>query len=105
MTVLVSHCFPCFPLIAAPSWASFFSISTITAVAGLWEVFEWLVAVTAYPELGAQYLGLQGDVWDPQKDIILAVVGAAVEHAVFASRQEKALKDLPRKSYEVFEKS
>ncbi len=89
------------PLFASPRWATSFSITTIAAVGGLWEVFEWLVAVTAYPELGTQYLGLQGDVWDPQKDIILAVIGAVAAQAVFASRHEKGIQELPRKRYDM----
>jgi putative membrane protein len=63
------------PLSASPAWAAFFTFTTITAAAGLWEVWEWLVAATAYSDLGATYLGTQGDPWDAQKDIILAPIG------------------------------
>ena len=30
------------------------------------------------PELGAAYLGTQGDEWDAQKDALLAFVGAVI---------------------------
>lgn len=64
------------PLKPSPRWAAFFTLSVITAVAGLWEVWEWIVAVTAHPDLGSAYLGMQGDPWDAQKDLILAPIGA-----------------------------
>jgi len=64
------------PLSASRPWAAFFTLMTICAIAGMWEVWEWLVAATAYSDLGSAYLGTQGDPWDAQKDIILAPIGA-----------------------------
>jgi putative membrane protein len=37
---------------------------------------EALPAVLVSPELGAAYLGTQGDEWDAQKDSMLAMFGA-----------------------------
>ncbi len=65
-------------------WAGFFAMSIIGAIAGLWEVFEWLV-VAVNPKLTEAYLGLQGDVWDPQKDIVLAFIGALLAWPLFAA--------------------
>ena len=51
-----------------------------TAGVGLWsllyEVLEWGVAAVVAPEAGSAYLGTQGDEWDAQKDMALAVLGA-----------------------------
>lgn len=72
-------------------WSSFFSLSVIGAIAGLWEVFEWLV-VAVNPGLTESYLGLQGDVWDPQKDIVLAFIGALIAWPLFVFWHERQLR-------------
>jgi putative membrane protein len=51
-------------------------VMTIVALSGLWEVLESWVAQLVSPELGAAYLGAQGDVWDAQKDMAAAFYGA-----------------------------
>jgi putative membrane protein len=43
-----------------------------------YEITEWLVASVADPDAGIAYLGTQGDVWDAQKDVALACLGALV---------------------------
>jgi putative membrane protein len=39
-------------------------------------LIEWLVADIFYPSEGVAYLGTQGDVWDAQKDMGIAFIGA-----------------------------
>jgi putative membrane protein len=46
------------------------------AQSGLFEIVEALVAEIVSPELGAAYLGMQGDQWDAQKDMLAAFAGA-----------------------------
>lgn len=46
-----------------------------------YEVIESLVAAVADPSAGTAYLGTQGDVWDAQKDMGLACLGAALAAA------------------------
>jgi putative membrane protein len=41
-----------------------------------YELIEWLVADIFFKAEGAAYLGSQGDVWDAQKDMGLAFIGA-----------------------------
>jgi putative membrane protein len=53
-------------------------VMTIVGLSGLWEVLESWVAQLASPELGAAYLGSQGDVWDAQKDIAAALYGSVL---------------------------
>ena len=43
-------------------------------------------AVIVSPELGAAYLGTQGDEWDAQKDAALAFAGAVVAMGVTWNR-------------------
>ena len=42
------------------------------------EALEGVVAVIVSPELGAAYLGTQGDEWDAQKDTALAFAGSII---------------------------
>ncbi|MDA3932749.1 MAG: DUF2238 domain-containing protein [Gammaproteobacteria bacterium] len=57
-------------------WASWLAISVVLALSALFEAMEALAAVLVSPELGAAYLGTQGDEWDAQKDSMLAMFGA-----------------------------
>jgi putative membrane protein len=60
----------------APGWARFLAINAILAFSGFFEVLEAIVAILVSPELGDAYLGTQGDIWDAQKDMGLAFLGA-----------------------------
>lgn len=57
-------------------WAAYLPISGTLAQSGLFEIVEALIAQIVSPELGAAYLGTQGDEWDAQKDMIAALGGA-----------------------------
>jgi putative membrane protein len=54
----------------------FVSFITICAFAGFYEVLEWIATSVLAPETGAAFLGTQGDIWDAQKDMALAMVGS-----------------------------
>lgn len=54
----------------------FFPFCFILALAGFYEIVEWLYAVSADPEAGIAVLGSQGDVWDAQKDMLADSLGA-----------------------------
>lgn len=57
-------------------WAYYLPISGILALSGFFEIIESWVALLVSPELGEAYLGTQGDEWDAQKDMTVAVLGA-----------------------------
>jgi putative membrane protein len=57
-------------------WVYYLPISGIMALSGFFEVAESWVAQLVSPELGDAYLGTQGDEWDAQKDMTVAVIGA-----------------------------
>ena len=39
-------------------------------------VLAMIVALLVNPEAGTAYLGMQGDVWDAQKDMLMDTLGA-----------------------------
>ena len=49
---------------------------TLVGLGGVWEILESWVTRIAHPELGLAYLGAQGDIWDPQKDMAATLYGA-----------------------------
>jgi putative membrane protein len=50
----------------------------ILCLATIFELIEWGVATCTNSATGETYVATQGDVWDAQKDIILAVIGAVM---------------------------
>jgi putative membrane protein len=59
-------------------WALFMAAIAVISLSGTFEVVESWVAQIASPELGDAYLGTQGDIWDAQKDMTLAIIGALI---------------------------
>lgn len=56
----------------------FFCVAAVAWWSVLYELIEWIVASIADPAAGTAYLGTQGDEWDAQKDMGLAVLGATL---------------------------
>lgn len=50
----------------------------IGAVSAAYEIFEWLLTIVAAPGMADDYNGQQGDPWDSQKDMAIAIVGGAL---------------------------
>jgi putative membrane protein len=55
-------------------------LSLVLSLSAVYELLEWIVADLVYEgdEQGMAYLGMQGDIWDAQKDIGLALLGSAI---------------------------
>lgn len=52
---------------------------TITlGLSAIYEIIEWAAALMVGGDLGAAYLGTQGDEWDAQKDMALAGFGSVL---------------------------
>ncbi len=58
------------------------SVLIITSLSSAYELMEWLVAEIARPADAGAFLGLQGDVFDAQKDMGLAILGALISLAI-----------------------
>ncbi len=67
-----------------------FPILTIFTVAAMYELFEWVYAVSADPTAGIAVLGSQGDVWDAQKDMLADGLGSVVATLLFAQNSKGA---------------
>jgi putative membrane protein len=67
------------------TWAFLFPLLFVTSHSVIYELVEWAAAASFGGELGVAYLGTQGDVWDAQKDMALALSGALITLTVMAA--------------------
>ena len=75
-----------------PVWVSWaLPIEITLSVSGLYELIEWAIADLFFPAQGGAYLGTQGDIWDAQKDMALATLGAILATTI-VSVIKKSLK-------------
>lgn len=72
-------------------FAAFFAVMTTIAMAGVWEIVEWLYAAVDGGAAGAAFLGSQGDVWDAQKDILCDTLGAVCAAVTFLTCRRQIL--------------
>ncbi|MGE0114410.1 MAG: DUF2238 domain-containing protein [Steroidobacteraceae bacterium] len=72
---------------------AFLSVSICLAISAFYELIEWWTAL--WLGSGAnEFLGTQGDVWDTQSDMFLALLGA-VSALLLARWHDKAMAALP----------
>lgn len=71
-------------------WLFFLVSCVCLAISACYEFIEWWVAV-ATGEAAEAFLGTQGDVWDTQWDMFLALVGALVAQLVLRRRHDRQL--------------
>lgn len=55
-----------------------YALSLNTAASAIFEIIEMIVALIVNPEAGLAYLGMQGDIWDAQKDMAMALAGSVI---------------------------
>jgi len=65
-------------------WGYFLPLDLTMSTSMLYELIEWITAELVGGDLGAAYLGTQGDVWDAHKDMALASIGALIAMCVTA---------------------
>ena len=68
-----------------------FPIFFIFTIASTYEIFEWITAFFAETEAGGLFLGSQGDIWDPQKDMLANALGAIAIMPLFWMINKKTM--------------
>lgn len=71
-------------------WLFFIVVSICLAISATYELFEWIVAIASGSK-GDAFLGTQGDVWDTQKDMALALFGSIVAPLVLGRAHDRQL--------------
>ncbi len=59
-------------------WGYFLPLDLTMSTSMIYELIEWAAAELVGGELGAAYLGTQGDIWDAHKDMAWASLGALI---------------------------
>ena len=65
-------------------WLPFLVLSVCMFISSFYELIEWWTALTK-GEAAVAFLGTQGDVWDTQEDMFMALIGASCA-LLFVSR-------------------
>jgi putative membrane protein len=71
-------------------WLFAIVVAFCLGFSALYELLEWLVGAYAGDE-GVAFLGTQGDVWDTQKDMALALVGATLAQLLLGRLHDRQL--------------
>ena len=66
------------------------SVLAIAALGAVYEVIEWCMMVMLNPQAGAEFVGAQGDPWDAQKDMALALLGSVTTYVGVSLWQRKS---------------
>jgi putative membrane protein len=77
-------------------WGYFLPVVLTMAVSMFYELVEWGAAEVFGGDLGIAFVGAQGDVWDAQKDMLLATLGALIAMGVTALININLDKDFAR---------
>ena len=64
--------------VLSPRWALLLAVMVVITISAAYEIFEWMIAVVMSPHNAEAYNGQQGDFWDSQKDMALALAGSLV---------------------------
>ncbi len=76
-------------------WLFTFVTALCLAISALYELVEWFTAVVS-ADGSVAFLGMQGDVWDAQWDMFLALCGAITAQLLLARIQDRQMTQLPR---------
>lgn len=75
---------------ARGKWAAWLALAALAALSGFFEILEAIIAQIVHPELGTAYLGTQGDMWDAQRDMASAFLGAFIVALCLTFAHERA---------------
>lgn len=81
-------------VIGRRGWLSFLIVCICLAIAAVYELLEWWVALIS-EEAAESFLGTQGYVWDTQSDMFLAGVGAVLALLILGRIHDRQLQNVP----------
>lgn len=73
-------------------WLFFIVCSICLAIGAFWELLEWWTTLLVASDVGVAFLGSQGDVWDAQWDMFLALVGAVIALATLSGVHDRSMR-------------
>jgi len=82
-----------FSVLARKNWLPFLVVSICLAISALYELIEWWTALLSGGAAN-DFLGSQGDVWDTQSDMCVALVGAICAVILLSTVHNRAIRKL-----------
>ena len=76
-------------------WLTFLILAVVLAIGAFWELIEWWTTLVVASDVGQAFLGSQGDPWDAQWDMFLALVGAAVSLPLLGKAHDRSMARVP----------
>ncbi|TBU98848.1 DUF2238 domain-containing protein [Stutzerimonas kirkiae] len=76
---------------------AFLSLCVALAISAFYELLEWWVALLA-GQGAVEFLGTQGDPWDTQSDMLMALIGASLALAWLSRLQDRQIATLAQRS-------
>ncbi len=80
-------------VVRGAGWAFFLAVCVALAFSAFYELMEWGAAVV-YGAEAEHFLAMQGDIWDTQWDMLLALLGAMAALSVFAGVHRRQIRNL-----------
>lgn len=77
-------------------WGYYLPLDVTMATSMIFELLEWGAAELFGGDLGVAFLGTQGDVWDAQKDMAVATLGAIIAMLLTAAINVSLQRDFAR---------
>lgn len=74
----------------------FILISIALAISAFWELLEMAFVILFYPNSGPAWLGIQGDMWDAQKDMLMALIGSITALICLTKTHNNSMKKLEK---------
>ncbi len=81
-------------VVAGRGWLTFIVCSIALAISACYEFIEWWVALASGTDAEA-FLATQGDVWDTQWDMFMALCGAILAQLTLSRLHDRQLAALP----------
>ncbi len=69
---------------------AFLAVCVVLAISATYELVEWASAV-ALGQGADEFLGMQGDPWDTQSDMLFALIGGVVAVVFFSRLHDRQL--------------
>ncbi len=81
-------------VVTAGGWRFAIVILICMGISAIYELLEWATALIS-SEAAESFLGTQGDVWDTQTDMFMALVGATCALLLLSGWQNRQMRQLP----------
>lgn len=84
-------------------WRYMLPVEAILSFSAIYEILEAGMAMILTPERGEEFVGMQGDMWDSQEDMLMAGIGSVVAMVIIALvRRQRAARAVAKELAEEY---